>query len=104
MIKIDFAIKNYEISSRTKMTLEANLSKLLDLGLEGPVLEVEDHSLICQRVIEKIERNDLIFSSKEKRILTSIPAVLLERFNYDSPLPEFKRILQIINDYSSSRR
>lgn len=104
MIKIDFPIKNYEISSRTKMTLEANLSKLLDLGLEGPVLEVEDHSIICQRVIEKIERNELIFTSKEKRILTLIPAVLLERFNYDSPLPEFNRILQIINDYSSSRR
>lgn len=104
MISIDITIKDYELSSRTKVTLEENLNNLLDLGLEGPILEIKDHSIICQKVIEKIEREELTFTSKEKRVLTLIPAVLLERFNYDVPVSEFKRTLQIISEYSSPRR
>ena len=70
MISIDITIKDYELSSRTKVTLEENLNNLLDLALEGPILEIKDHSIICQKVIEKIEREELTFTSKEKRVLT----------------------------------
>lgn len=103
MISIDITIQDYEISSRTKVKLKENLNNLLDLGLEGPKLEIKDHAIICKNVIAKIERDELTFTSKEKRVLTLIPAVLLERI-YNAPMSEFKRILQIISEFSSPRR
>ena len=104
MLNFNFSVKDYELSSRTKRKLENNLNQLFDLGVEGPAIVIEDHFELCQRIIRKIEKGDLNFSSQEKRLLTLIPAVVLERSNNDLSLEEFSKTLQIIKEYTSPRR
>ena len=104
MLNFNFSIKDYEINSRTKWKLETNLNQLFDLGVEGPAIAIEDHLELCQSILKKIEKDELHFSSQEKRILTLIPAVLLEGSNNDLSLEAFSKTLQIVKEYSKPRR
>lgn len=103
MNRLEFTFKEYKISERTKRILEKNLNDLLNLGIEGPLINIDDYSQTCEIILRKIDQNIHTFNSREKRVLSILPAYMIERSDVIS-LFKFDEILNIIETNTNLKR
>lgn len=101
---LKYSIKEYQINSRAKLSLETNLNNLLDLGIEGTFLDVEEYSEIINGIITKIKEKELNFSSKEKRVIALVPGVMIEKRSSPISVIDFDEILSIVSKNAQPKR